>query len=116
MITEVLGSGPRVVFVHGSVGNATTAWTEQRELSERFTLAFVTRSGYPPREPLARIDFEDQAAEHAGMLQPGDHLVGHSYGGVVSLLATSEPTLRSLVISEPPALGVARGAPAVDEY
>jgi pimeloyl-ACP methyl ester carboxylesterase len=116
VITELTGSGPRVVFVHGSVGNATVGWTGQRALAERFTLAFVTRSGYPPREPAESIDFEEQAAELAGLLEPGDHLVGHSYGGVVSLLAAADAPLRSLVVSEPPAFGVARGDPVVEAY
>jgi pimeloyl-ACP methyl ester carboxylesterase len=118
MITETVGNGPRVVFVHGSVGNATTGWSGQRALAERFTLAFVTRSGYPPREPVESIDFEEQAAELAGLLEPGDHLVGHSYGGIVSMLAAArvDATLRSLAVNEPPAFGVARGDPVVEEY
>jgi pimeloyl-ACP methyl ester carboxylesterase len=116
VITETLGSGPRVVFVHGSVGNARSAWERQRPLGDRFTLAFVTRSGYPPRIPLERIDFEDQADELAGLLAPSDHLVGHSYGGVVSLLAAAKTPIRSLVVSEPPAFAVGRGIPVVDDY
>ncbi len=107
----------RIVFVHGSVGNADAAWTAQRSLEERFDCVFLTRSGYPPRPPLERIDFEQQAAEVAAELRPGDHLVGHSYGGVVSLLAAARrPVLRSLTVSEPPAFGLARGDPAVEEF
>ena len=45
--------------------------------------------GYPPGPPLERIDFEQQADEVAAQLLEGDHLVGHSYGGVVSLLAAA---------------------------
>jgi pimeloyl-ACP methyl ester carboxylesterase len=74
------------------------------------------RSGYAPNPPLERIDFERQADETAELLEPGDHLVGHSYGGVVSLLAAAKrPDLGSLTVVEPPAFGVARGQPAVDE-
>jgi pimeloyl-ACP methyl ester carboxylesterase len=106
----------RIVFVHGSVGNAESTWAEQRPLAERFECVFVTRGGYPPGPPLARIDFEEQADEVAAELRGGDHLVGHSYGGVVSLLAARRgPMLASLTVSEPPAFGVARGDPAVDE-
>jgi pimeloyl-ACP methyl ester carboxylesterase len=72
-----------------------------------------TRSGYPPNPPLDRIDFERQADELRDLLEPGDHLVGHSYGGVVSLLAASSVELRSLSIAEPPAFGVASEHPAV---
>ena len=107
----------RVVFVHGSVGNAQSTWLEQRALADRFECVFLTRSGYPPGPPLERIDFEVQADEVAAELREGDHLVGHSYGGVVSLLAAARgPVLASLTVSEPPAFGVARGVPAVEEF
>jgi pimeloyl-ACP methyl ester carboxylesterase len=108
---------PRVLFVHGSVGNAEMAWAGQRPLEESFDCVFLTRSGYPPRPPLERIDFEEQAEEVAAHVHDGDHLVGHSYGGVVSLLvAARRPVLRSLTVSEPPAFGLARRNPAVEEF
>ena len=107
----------RIVFVHGSIGNADVAWAGQRALHDRFECVFLTRSGYPPRPPLERIDFEEQAAEVAAELRAGDHLVGHSYGGVVSLLAAARrPVLRSLTVSEPPAFGLARGDLAVEAF
>jgi pimeloyl-ACP methyl ester carboxylesterase len=107
----------RIVFVHGSVGNAEMTWAGQQSLPGHFDCVFLTRSGYPPRPPLERIDFDDQAAEIAGDLRDGDHLVGHSYGGVVSLLAAARrPVLASLTVSEPPAFAVARGQPAVEEF
>jgi pimeloyl-ACP methyl ester carboxylesterase len=107
----------RLVLVHGSVGNAAMTFAQQRALADRFELVLHTRSGYPPRPPLAAIDFEDQAAELAGELRAGDHLVGHSYGAVVSLLAAAtRDDLASLTVGEPPAFGVARGDPAVREF
>jgi len=94
------------------------AWGHLVEpLRERYEVVLHTRGGYPPRPPEQRIDFEQQADELADELRPGDHLVGHSYGGVVSLLAaTRKPVLASLTVSEPPAFGVARGNPAVEEF
>jgi pimeloyl-ACP methyl ester carboxylesterase len=107
----------RIVFVHGSVGNAEMTWAAQRALEERFDCVFITRSGYPPGPPLERIDFEEQAGDIVAELREGDHLVGHSYGGVVSLLAAARrPVLASLTVSEPPAFGVARDNPAVEEF
>src|SRR6266498_2449146 len=107
----------RVVFVHGSVGNAQATWSQQRALEDRYECVFLTRGGYPPGPPLERIDFEEQAEEVATELREGDHLVGHSYGGVVSLLAAARrPVLASLTVNEPPAFGVARGNPAVEEF
>ncbi|TML43172.1 MAG: alpha/beta hydrolase [Actinobacteria bacterium] len=115
---EVVGQGPRVVLVHGSVGNAPATWAQQRELADRYTLVLVTRPGYPPGPPRDRIDFAEQAEQVAPLLQPGDHLVGHSYGGVISLLAASQrpDALRSLTVNEPPAFGIARGDPAVEDF
>lgn len=107
----------RIVFVHGSVGNAEATWAAQGELEERFDCVFLTRSGYPPGELLDRIDFEEQAREVAAELREGDHLVGHSYGAVVSMLAAAQrPVLASLTVNEPPAFAVARGQPAVEEF
>jgi len=106
-----------MVFVHGSVGNAQTTWSEQRVLEDSFECVFLTRGGYPPGPPLERIDFEVQADEVAAELRDGDHLVGHSYGGVVSMLTAARgPVLASLTVNEPPAFGIARGRPAVEEF
>jgi pimeloyl-ACP methyl ester carboxylesterase len=116
MHAETFGAGPRVVFVHGSVTNGAVTWLEQKPLAERFTLVVVDRSGYPPNPPLASIDFEVQAAELAELLQPGDHLVAHSYGAVVALLAAPRVRLGSLTVVEPPAFGVARRDPSVEEF
>jgi pimeloyl-ACP methyl ester carboxylesterase len=112
MHVETVGSGPRIVLVHGSGG--ASGWPAQRPLAERYTLVMPVRSGYPPNPPLERIDFAEQADELLAILEPGDHLVGHSYGGVVSLLAALDADLRSLAVLEPPAFGVARGNPAVE--
>ncbi len=107
----------RLVFVHGSVGNAAATWSAQRVLEDRYGCVFLTRGGYPPGPPLERIDFEQQADEVAAVLREGDHLVAHSYGAVVSLLAAArKPVLASLTVGEPPCFGVARGHPAVEEF
>ncbi|HEX6489942.1 MAG TPA: alpha/beta fold hydrolase [Gaiellaceae bacterium] len=115
---ETSGSGPRIVLVHGSVGTGAITWEPQRPLADRFTLVILERPGYPPNPPLERIDFEAQAHALARLLQPGDHLVGHSYGGVIALLAAAEANgrLRSLTLNEPPAFALARGDPAVEEF
>ena len=106
----------RLVFVHGSVLGARGTWGGQRELADRFELIFVERPGFPPNPPVQRVDFEPDAALVAGLLRSGDHLVGHSYGGVVSLLAAAArpDVLASLTVIEPPATKVAAGIPAVD--
>jgi pimeloyl-ACP methyl ester carboxylesterase len=106
----------RVVFVHGSVANGTVAWQPVEPLRERFELVIPNRGGYPPGPLLERIDLEEQAEELAPLLGDGAHLVGHSYGGVISLLiAARNPRLvRSLTVSEPPTFGLASGRPEVE--
>jgi pimeloyl-ACP methyl ester carboxylesterase len=118
MHVETVGSGPRIVLVHGSVANGAMTWSKQRPLEARYTLVIVDRPGYPPNAPMERIDFEEQASEIAELLEPGDHLVGHSYGGVISLLAAARrpELLASLTVCEPPAFGVALGAQAVEDF
>ena len=113
---ETIGTGPRVVLIHGSVGNGRSAWEALRPLADRFELAIVDRPGYPPNPPEEQIDFARQAEEIGEIVGPGDHLVGHSYGGVISLLIASRRPVRSLTVNEPPAFGVARGHPAVEEF
>ncbi len=53
----------------------------------------------------------------AELLGDGAHLVGHSYGAVIALLAAAErpEAVRSLTVSEPGSLRVAEGIPVVDE-
>jgi pimeloyl-ACP methyl ester carboxylesterase len=106
----------RVVLVHGSGGNAGTAWASLEPLAARFTLVAPNRGGYPPNPPLERIDFEQQADELTPLLEDCAHLVGHSYGGVIALLmaARRREAVRSLAVSEPPAFALARGSPEVD--
>src|ERR1051325_4722502 len=109
-------SRPRVLLVHGSVANAEATWSAQRPLAERFELVAPNRRGFPPGPDVERGDFEDEAVWLEPFLEPGTHLVGHSYGGVISLLAAARrpELLRSLTVIEPPAFGVARGNPVAD--
>jgi pimeloyl-ACP methyl ester carboxylesterase len=113
---DVGGSGPAVVFVHGSFANAEWLWGRQQELADSFTLVMPNRSGYPPHPPREQIDFYEQADDMARTLGEGAHLVGFSYGGVVALLTAGRrlDAVRSLTVIEPPALWLARGTPEVD--
>lgn len=114
--TERLGSGPAVVLVHGSIVDATRTWRHQRALAERWTLVIPNRPGFGRSPPLSRGDFELEAPAITELLGDAAHLVGHSYGAVIALLAaTARPrAVRSLVVSEPGLLRLAAGDPAVD--
>jgi pimeloyl-ACP methyl ester carboxylesterase len=131
----------RLLLVHGSVVNAELTWSAQKSLSGRFEIVAPNRRGFPPGPDVEHVDFEDEAVWLEPLLEPdagsvggkaadarriapgafgagGAHLVGHSYGGVIALLAAARrPDLvRSLTVVEPPAFGVARGDPAADEF
>ncbi|HWJ33554.1 MAG TPA: alpha/beta fold hydrolase [Gaiellaceae bacterium] len=107
----------RIVFVHGSVGNGDSTWVEQRPLADAFELVVLNRPGFPPGPPVERVDFEEHASWVVDRMRPGDHLCGHSYGGVISLYAAARaPEPASLTVVEPPAFGVAAGDPAADEF
>lgn len=109
---------PAMVFVHGSVMGGRPTWSGQRVLSDRFRLEILERPGFPPNPPVDRVDFEDDAVLVAAAIAGGAHLVGHSYGGVIALLAAAAAPLdvRSLTVIEPPAMAVARGNRAVDTF
>jgi pimeloyl-ACP methyl ester carboxylesterase len=112
-----LGAGPPVVLVHGSIVDARRTWRHQLVLAEHWRLLLVKRPGFGGSPPLPRGDFEAEAPLVAELLGDGAHLVGHSYGAVIALLAAAArpDAVRSLAISEPGCLRVAAGNPSVDE-
>src|SRR5262249_27384052 len=113
-----MASQPRLLFVHGSVVNADLTWSAQKPLAGRFEIVAPNRRGFPPGPEVEHVDFEDEAVWLEPFLAPAAHLVGHSYGGVIALLAAARRPglLRSLTVIEPPAFGVARGVPAAHEF
>lgn len=112
------GRGPRVVLVHGGVLSGREAWRGQRPLAQRWSLLAPDRPGHG-LSPHARQDFESEAALVGDqLLDEPSHLVGLSYGAIVAMYAAAlrPGTVRSLTVIEPPATGVARGIPVVDEF
>lgn len=74
----------RILLVHGSVVGGRATWREQRRaVGDRAELVVLERPGFAPG-PVEDVDFERHADWVAERLRHGDHLVGHSYGGVVS--------------------------------
>jgi pimeloyl-ACP methyl ester carboxylesterase len=111
-----VGSGPPVLFVHGSVVGAARTWREQLSLAEQWSLRLPNRPGFGASPPLPQGDFEAEAPLFAELLGDGAHLVGHSYGAVIALYAAGlrPEAVLSLTVSEPGCLGVAAGDPRVD--
>lgn len=122
---ELEGEGPPVVLVHGGVLNGAMTWSAQQPLALRRRLVIVDRPGFGSSPPVDRVDFATDAELVADLLDQASrlwdveriHLVGHSYGGVVCLLAAAvrPGVIRSLTVIEPPAFAVAAGDPAVDD-
>jgi pimeloyl-ACP methyl ester carboxylesterase len=111
-----LGTGPAVVFVHGSVAPAAVTWRHQRPLAHRWTLILPNRPGFAGSPALEQGDFEAEAPLFAELLGDGAHLVGHSYGAVIALFAAAlrPEAVRSLTVSEPGAIRLAAGHPEAD--
>ncbi len=111
------GDGDPAVLVHGSFGWGEETWRAQRPLAARFRLLLVDRRGFGGTPRLGRVDFERDAGDVAQLLD-GSHLVGHSYGGLVALLAAARRpgAVRSLAVIEPPAFGLVRGEPAAERF
>jgi pimeloyl-ACP methyl ester carboxylesterase len=114
----VWGEGEPALLVHGSFGWGTETWNRQRPLADSYRLTLVDRRGFGGTPATGRVDFERDAEDVAALLEDGQHVVGHSYGGVVALVAAARrrDAVRSLTVIEPPALGLARGTPAVEEF
>ena len=116
----VWGDGEPAVLVHGSFGWGEDTFKEQRPLADRYRLLLVDRRGFGRTAPRdGRVDFDADADDVAELLERERraHLVGHSYGGVVSLLAAARrpQAVRSLCVIEPPAFSVVRGRPEAEE-
>jgi pimeloyl-ACP methyl ester carboxylesterase len=108
----------RIVLVHGSVVGGRPTWREQRRaVTDEAELVVLERPGFPPG-PLEPVDFERHAHWVAERLVEGDHLIGHSYGGFVCLLAAAATRgrLASLTVIEPPCTRVALEDPVVADF
>ncbi len=110
-----VGSGPRVVLVPGTIVGASTTWRRQLPLARRWGLLIADRPGFGDSPPLERGDFELEAPMFAELLGDGGHLVGHSYGAVIAMLAAAKrpEAVLSLTVSEPGALRLA-GTPEAE--
>ncbi len=114
--------GSTAVFVHGSQtwgSDEIAGFAAQRPLAARLRLIIIDRRGYgqspDPGGDDRRSDYEADADDVVGVLGAGAHLVGHSYGAVVALLAAARrPDLvRSLTLIEPVAYAMAAEDPVV---
>jgi pimeloyl-ACP methyl ester carboxylesterase len=115
---EVAGSGEPIVFVHGS-------WTDHHSwdlvaplLSSSYTVISFDRRGHSQSDtPSGQASIRDDVADLAAIIEalgPAPaHVAGNSFGAVITLrLAAERPELlRSVMLHEPPLLGLLAGDP-----
>ena len=118
LVVRRWGSGPEVVLVHGSVTGAHASWADLRRKAHGWTLVAPNRRGYHPRTPASREDIRTDAADIAELCGRPVHLVGHSYGAIVALLAAARApgTIKSLTLIEPPPLPSVHGIREVRDW
>ncbi|MCV7430077.1 alpha/beta fold hydrolase [Mycolicibacterium bacteremicum] len=121
LVAEVTGSGPPVVFVHGSNGDL-NSWADIAGRLTGYRVVRYTRRNHPPSGiGPAPNSFDAEAGDlHAVLGSVGRaHVVGASYGATVALHAALADSSRvaSLALFEPPLLLTgARLAPAIEQY
>lgn len=111
-VTE-LGRGEPLVLVHGSLSDLRSWSNVAPELAQQFRTISYSRRYHWPNERIPKgVDYamDDQVADLQALLEEvavePAHLVGHSYGGYLALLAAvrSPRLVRTLVLAEPPVL------------
>ncbi|QIZ34354.1 alpha/beta fold hydrolase [Saccharopolyspora sp. ASAGF58] len=114
------GDGARAILVHGSgtwAAHEVFGFGAQLPLAGEFRLVLPDRRGYGGSPDVERSDYEQDADDIAELLDGGAHLVGHSSGGVVAMLAASRnpESVLSLTLIEPACFQLAADAPLVAE-
>jgi pimeloyl-ACP methyl ester carboxylesterase len=112
--------GPRVLLIHGGVqgglGGGPETFREQAVLAKRgWRVLVADRPGFgrsPSRGPDDMAADSEWVAAHVG---DGAHLIGHSFGGAVALLAAArQPSaVRSLIMIEPALVPLIIGSKAM---
>jgi pimeloyl-ACP methyl ester carboxylesterase len=114
------GGGPSIVLVHGSWGDHHNWGGVVPLLARSCRVTTYDRRGHSQSERLAtqgsiRDDVRDLAALIEGIGIAPAHVVGNSFGAIVTLnLIIERPDLvASAVIHEPPLIGMLEGNPAL---
>ena len=111
------GKGDRILFVHGS-GTTGADWLFVLPLlRDRFTIVSMDRRGRSTSDDAPDYAMAREAEDILAVLDASGAqlLVGHSYGGLCSILAAERTDrLRRLVIYEPPIAISKQGLPALD--
>ncbi|MGA8604946.1 MAG: alpha/beta hydrolase [Thermoplasmata archaeon] len=116
---DLAGEGDPTVLVHGSLVDRTSWDGVRTRLAQSLAVLAYDRRGHGESSGTARTHpVGDDADDLAQLLESLDfypvHLIAHSYGGAVALrLAVDRPEMvRSLVLHEPPLVGLLEEDPA----
>lgn len=110
------GDGPPLLFVHGSASDRRTWYRQLDVFADQYRVTAYSRRYHWPNEPItedADYAFDEHVSDLEAVLHrlrtdehaaEPVHLVGHSYGGFLGLVAAirSPGLLASLVLVEPP--------------
>jgi pimeloyl-ACP methyl ester carboxylesterase len=112
---ETRAGADTVLLVHGTMTWGAACFQAQRPLARHYRLLVMDRRGFGDSPDIDRSDYEVDAADVVELLGDGAHLVGHSYGGVVAMLAAGlrPQSVRSLALIEPSCFSVAAHDPTV---
>jgi pimeloyl-ACP methyl ester carboxylesterase len=101
-------TGPKVMLIHGGVqgglGGGPATFQKQEALAQRgWRLLVPDRPGFGQSPSRGPDDMEADAEWVTARLGEGTHLIGHSFGGAVALLAAARQpsSVRSLILIEP---------------
>lgn len=109
------GTGAPVVLVHGSGGDHRTWHRQVPHFARSFRTVAYSRRYHWPNEPIpdgGKYELDQHVGDLLALLEElhlaPAHLIGHSYGGVVCLVAAMRAphVVRSLVLEEPPVLSL----------
>ena len=110
-----IGSGPRLLLVHGGVGPE-VGWERQHQLEERFSMIVPWRRGYGDSPSAEQQDFDADAEDLLELLGThAAHTAAFSYGALGLLVAAGRAPqmFLSLTLIEPPLFMLAGEDPAV---
>jgi len=118
MVVEELGNGPRIVFIHGGGVGGALAWQAQWSMGADWRLVMPARPGYGESPWLGSEDFERDADYIAELFTHGDHVVAHSYGAAVAMLAVAKDVgkVASLTLIESGTSDIAKDNPDVTAF
>ncbi|MFI7067211.1 alpha/beta fold hydrolase [Kribbella sp. NPDC050124] len=114
-----VGSGPSVVLVHGSWGDAGNWLPVVPMLARHCTVVSYDRRGHSRSErPPTAGSVHDHVSDLAALIEALDlapaYVCGNSYGALITLrLAVAQPDLiRGIAVHEPPGVPLLSGDPA----